>query len=536
MKRLQAEYLVHRVDNFLEQHHLSRESAPVFLAGDYNSVPTSEIYNMMTKGFLYSLTDRARPTGGVRREGWCEFDDIVSYGADTKFLCDSSLSRLCRWMRVLGIDTKIIPSASDLDNSNMLDNSNTNGKKGTRRKGAFVELFELARNEKRVILTTSKTMRERAACPPSFLVSTRNLEQALVEVIREYGLILNQEKFLTVCGKCGGDIEACSIDDPRMKGKNTVVPPTDRELFCCVQCHQPYWWSERENSSPARAMKMADKLYNTVVQQLGITTDMDVNAKVMHEVGNLISSEGSDDSVLKSGDVDHREIQEMVQTQSQEVITLTSTDISVTQDIEKLTSSSSSSSSSSSTTTTTTTGTSLDKLFASRNAVILAKPTSSSSSSTIFEQSTPSPPVSSSLTSIIIDNNHVEGGKFSPIYRSAYAALHGKEATTTNWSMDFKDTLDYVFISDAFTVNQAVVIPSIPSDHSNSESQHSAISSQLSKPSCASHPIKTMEDLLAVTVDTAQPSEIWPSDHFLLLFDLSINPQSQSHQQSSDII
>ena len=91
--------------------------------------------------------------------------------------------------------------------------------------------------------------------------------------------------------------------------------------------------------------------------------------------------------------------------------------------------------------------------------------------------------------------------------------------------MDFKDTLDYVFISDAFTVNQAVVIPSIPTDHSDNN-QNIPSSTNLDGPSSPSSatPIKTMKGLLSLTVDTAQPSVKWPSDHFLLLFDLSINP------------
>ena len=70
-------------------------------------------------------------------------------------------------------------------------NTNSADKKG-RKKGAFDDLFARARAEKRVILTTSKTMRERSACPPSHLVSTQNLEKALVEVVREYGLTLTQ--------------------------------------------------------------------------------------------------------------------------------------------------------------------------------------------------------------------------------------------------------------------------------------------------------------------------------------------------------
>lgn len=66
-----------------------------------------------------------------------------------------------------------------------------------------------------------------------------------------------------MCGKCGGEIEECSHSDPRVS-KNSAVPPTDRDVFICKQCYQPYWWNERETSTPARAMKMADKLYHAI--------------------------------------------------------------------------------------------------------------------------------------------------------------------------------------------------------------------------------------------------------------------------------
>lgn len=80
---------------------------------------------------------------------------------------------------------------------------------------------------------------------------------------KEYGLSIKQEKFLTVCGKCGGEIEECTHSDPRVSN-NSAVPPTDRSVFICKQCYQPYWWNERETSTPARAMKMADKLFNAI--------------------------------------------------------------------------------------------------------------------------------------------------------------------------------------------------------------------------------------------------------------------------------
>jgi uncharacterized protein with PIN domain len=73
-----------------------------------------------------------------------------------------------------------------------------------------------------VIVTTSLSMRERALCPPSCLVST-NTEEALIDICKEYGLNLTQERFLTVCGKCGGEIEACSHTDTRITSNKEVT-------------------------------------------------------------------------------------------------------------------------------------------------------------------------------------------------------------------------------------------------------------------------------------------------------------------------
>ena len=70
-----------------------------------------------------------------------------------------------------------------------------------------------------------------------------------------------------MCGKCGGEIESCSHNDPRVS-KNIAVPPPDREIFVCKECDQPYWWNDRENSSPAKAMKMADRLYTAVSKSI----------------------------------------------------------------------------------------------------------------------------------------------------------------------------------------------------------------------------------------------------------------------------
>eukprot|EP01035_Chromulina_nebulosa_P019064 gene19064-24886_t len=133
-----------------------------------------------------------------------------------------------------------------------IDRSNSQNKASTKE---YKDFFNRAKLENRIILTTSRQMRERTSCPRSTFVSTNNLEDALVNICKEYNIILDKEKLLTVCGKCGGEIESCDHNDDRINGRHV---PSDRPVFICVDCNQPYWWNDKADSSPARAMRVGD--------------------------------------------------------------------------------------------------------------------------------------------------------------------------------------------------------------------------------------------------------------------------------------
>lgn len=74
----------------------------------------------------------------------------------------------------------------------------------------YEEIFRKARSEYRVILTTSKNMKLRSSCPEAMLVKHQNnLEKSLIEILDRYNIELEKDKFLTICGKCGGNIITC---------------------------------------------------------------------------------------------------------------------------------------------------------------------------------------------------------------------------------------------------------------------------------------------------------------------------------------
>ena len=143
---------------------------PVIVAGDFNSLPNSAVYQEMvgTLGRSYDINE-----------------SLLLQGRGTKFLCDGNLNRLCRWMRVLGIDTALESADST---------SSRAGK--TRPANSYAPLFERAKAENRVFLTSSKRLQQLSTCPQSFLVKPGPLEDILVDICQEFKLDLDPERFL----------------------------------------------------------------------------------------------------------------------------------------------------------------------------------------------------------------------------------------------------------------------------------------------------------------------------------------------------
>jgi uncharacterized protein with PIN domain len=244
VKQAQAYYLKKKVLEF-------SNNLPIILCGDFNSKPESNTINIISQGKQNFLEG----------DSYCfpKFDDnietkkeIILKGKEARFIADESLNKLCRRLRLLGIDC-----ALESDESFKLRTSSKRGCKEN-----YKILFDEAKSEQRVILTTSRVMRDIASCPPSMLIKTADLDNSLRQICEQFEIELKPENFLTVCGKCGGAIDNLDRKDHRLK--TVALPTDDRPLYSCVKCWQPYWWSSGDNSSPARAMRKASEIYEKV--------------------------------------------------------------------------------------------------------------------------------------------------------------------------------------------------------------------------------------------------------------------------------
>jgi uncharacterized protein with PIN domain len=195
------------------------DDIPVILGGDFNSLPDSQVYRLLTTPFRWKHPGLGSEMRRIRGEGdWSRPQSCIrdkdryapsrrpysttsssSSFPQVKFLCDSSLSKFCRWLRVLGISCAMYAPPPN-------SHSDPNAPPGQQRLKQqqqpydFDHLFSEARRQERVLLTTARKVIDRAACPESFFVSTGSLEASLIGLFRLYDISLDVSRFLTVCG------------------------------------------------------------------------------------------------------------------------------------------------------------------------------------------------------------------------------------------------------------------------------------------------------------------------------------------------
>ena len=116
----------------------------VLLCGDFNSFPSSSVYDYISTGVLHRT--RLGASGG----GWDgQADGKVGGGTNTddrvRLLMDRNMGKLAKWLRVLGVN------AAQWD-----------GKRGDHE-----SLFQRAQRENRLIVSFNRQLLRRRHCPPS---------------------------------------------------------------------------------------------------------------------------------------------------------------------------------------------------------------------------------------------------------------------------------------------------------------------------------------------------------------------------------
>jgi uncharacterized protein with PIN domain len=138
----------------------------------------------------------------------------IRHGSGIKFVADTMLGRLAKWLRILGYDTLYPGQESDQ------------------------RLARIATEEGRVLLTRDTELASRKGFRKLLVHSNRLCEQ-LMQVIEAFDLNVN-DRTLSLCLICNRPLRGVEKDEIRNR-----VPPyvfrTQTQFYQCPQCNKIYW-------------------------------------------------------------------------------------------------------------------------------------------------------------------------------------------------------------------------------------------------------------------------------------------------------
>ena len=146
-----------------------------------------------------------------------------------KFIADSMLGKLSRWLRMMGHDVTY--------NVQISDN----------------ELLERAKKESRVLLTKDLELYKRANARgvQATFVEGKSEADRLAELAKRYGLILEIDMEKSNCPKCNTKLEAASKEQLETKLQENTFRHYD-SFWKCPRCGQIYWqgahWKQISNT------------------------------------------------------------------------------------------------------------------------------------------------------------------------------------------------------------------------------------------------------------------------------------------------
>ena len=133
-----------------------------------------------------------------------------------KFLADSSLGRLSKWLRILGYDTVYYRGDAD-------------------------RIFlRKAEREGRAVLTRRKDVLARQHPGLVLFVASDRVEEQIVEVLGKLGFRPEPENLFTLCLRCNESLKAAKPEEVQSLVPDYVFR-TQREFRVCPVCRGVFW-------------------------------------------------------------------------------------------------------------------------------------------------------------------------------------------------------------------------------------------------------------------------------------------------------
>jgi hypothetical protein len=137
-----------------------------------------------------------------------------------RFLLDSMLGGLTRWLRILGYDSQYLKDVSDS------------------------RLLSQARHESRILLTSDSQLYRTAIAKGinCFLISTQNESERLAHLAYRFNLNLKLDSSTSRCPLCGSNIEPVQKDKICTKVPHATLKLYKSFWICTnISCAKVYW-------------------------------------------------------------------------------------------------------------------------------------------------------------------------------------------------------------------------------------------------------------------------------------------------------
>lgn len=90
---------IDNINTISHHHHHHQAIIPIILTGDFNILPSDSIYHILTNKNNINIFQNQLKYNIIYNKSINQY-----YGPKTRFLCDTSLIKLCKWLRMLGIN------------------------------------------------------------------------------------------------------------------------------------------------------------------------------------------------------------------------------------------------------------------------------------------------------------------------------------------------------------------------------------------------------------------------------------------------
>ena len=150
-------------------------------------------------------------------------------GSTMRFLLDTTLGRLGRWLRTLGYDAEVYKGPIDRS------------------------FLNAAWKDQRIALTRKRAMAQRNFRGVMFVVEEDRVQGQLAFLIDKLGLTISENRLFTICLHCNLPL----VPIPKETIRNVVpiyVYETQRAFMRCPQCGKIYWAGTHRD----RALAFAD--------------------------------------------------------------------------------------------------------------------------------------------------------------------------------------------------------------------------------------------------------------------------------------